>query len=284
MKKWLMEEPARLYFIVRAIVMLLAAIGVYVVEPEALEGALAALAVIFGVDAATTEATRAKVYAPATAHRIADAAIATAHSNPREAGPYILDLVTSLVPAAKLPAGIAAVAPLVAQFANRALTDDLRKTLQRKVHQQLRNAGVLRGRTIPPSTSIVALLAVILLAACTPVSRTVTAGLNAAAGDSATLAWAESEEGQTVGITFEPGDAPAVGVYVDILGSELQLGEVSGASRADCIEEEEATGILCLFGLVDGSIVIQLAGQDITATASYRRSPSGRPFLELLTD
>lgn len=283
MKRWLQDEPARLYFIVRAVVMLLAAVGVYAVEPEALEGVLSALAVLFGVDAATTEATRAKVYAPSTAQRIAETTLAASHSQPKhEAGTYIIDLVSSLVPGAKLPAALAAVAPLMAQFANRSLTDDLRKTLQRKVHERLRQTGVLRGRSIPPATSIVAL--VVLLSACAPVSRVITGGLNAAAGDSATLAWVEADDGTTVGITFEPGDAPAVGVILDILGENLVIGTVAGASAGDCAVEEGGTGAVCAFAAVEQPVVVALTGDDITATAGYRRTPSGRPYLEALTD
>lgn len=57
---------------------------------------------------------------------------------------FILGLVKNAVSAAKLPAALVAVAPLLAQFAQSEaiLTDDLRSTLQGKVLSILRKAGL----------------------------------------------------------------------------------------------------------------------------------------------
>lgn len=58
---------------------------------------------------------------------------------------FILGLVRNAVSAAKLPAALVAVAPLLAQFAQSEaiLTDDLRSTLQGKVLGVLRQAGLV---------------------------------------------------------------------------------------------------------------------------------------------
>lgn len=58
---------------------------------------------------------------------------------------FILDTVAALLPPLKLPAGLQAVAELLAQFAQSelVLTDDVRADLQRRVLAALRKAGVV---------------------------------------------------------------------------------------------------------------------------------------------
>lgn len=71
--------------------------------------------------------------------------LAFAASGQQTVTDFILGLVKNAVSAAKLPAALVAVAPLLAQFAQSEaiLTDDLRSTLQGKVLGLLRQAGLV---------------------------------------------------------------------------------------------------------------------------------------------
>lgn len=71
--------------------------------------------------------------------------LAFASSAQQSVTDFILGLVKNAVSAAKLPAALVAVAPLLAQFAQSEaiLTDDLRSTLQGKVLGLLRQAGLV---------------------------------------------------------------------------------------------------------------------------------------------
>lgn len=106
--------------------------------------------VAYGVAAAVTGFLGVNLFDLLSERRAADEGMAMLRMAALPAGTqqsvtdFILGLVRSAVSAAKLPAALVAVAPLMAQFAQSeaVLTDDLRSKLQGQVLHLLRKAGL----------------------------------------------------------------------------------------------------------------------------------------------
>jgi hypothetical protein len=146
MKHLLDIEPVQLFFALRAVLYLAAGIGLFGIAPEHTEAILGVLAAVLGVDAATTREARKRVMSPSSTEAIVGGLFVT------KVGRYIRDTVAKVVPQNRLTEGLALVAPLAIEYAQTELTDEARALLQRRVHEMLRAARLMKGRDIIPPT------------------------------------------------------------------------------------------------------------------------------------
>lgn len=253
-------DPAKVWLIIRQLITVAIALGAHFLADIPLEELAALWALIFGTDVSTTLAMRRSTFKPASALQLAHV------SFEQDGGPssFIYDLVAQSVPPRKLPHGLLAVAPIAREYANAALLDDnIRARVQREVHSALRAAGLLKGRSIGVSNLTLVLLLALALSACVPALNTLT-------GDDASLSYAPN------GIVFDAGSSPALDVLVDVQGLEL----VTTDERCTVYEG----GLDCRLGDVEGEVLLELSGYDVTALATFYRTIGGRPYQEVLGD
>lgn len=144
MKEFFNVEPLRAFVAIRTVIYLVVGIGAFGLAPEHAEAIIAILAVVFGVDLATSEDVRSRVFAPASV----DGIVGTLFVMP--AGRYVRGIVEELVPPGRVTDALALVAPIALEYAMRSIDDTERAAIQRRVHEVLRAARLLRGRDISP--------------------------------------------------------------------------------------------------------------------------------------
>lgn len=261
-------EPARVWLAVRVLgYILVGATGSWL-APDDLEQILAILAVLLGVDAATTEATRSKVYSPKSASDILAAAFVGA------VGGYIRTVVENTLPKNKVTEGLQAALPILAEFAQANLDTETRAKIQRKVHLALHSRGLIPKRNVPPSvTSIVLILPLVLaLSACVPIADLFGSTVEQINAGGADLAVVET------GIAFDPGEDVALAVLVTMYADEANVTD----ERCDVTTLDELAEVTCDLGDVAEETTIALSATNLSATATYQRTGSARFYSAVL--
>lgn len=115
-----------------------------------------------------------------------------------------------------------------------------------------------------------ALILTVALAACAPLQHATTGGLNAVAGDAASLTFVTASP---AGLEFDPGSSPALGVLVDV-----QADEITAYDQALCTPYKY--GVDCELGDVMSPTFIRISGTRVTASALYRRQGANRVYRE----
>jgi len=261
-------EPAIAFMAIRTLLYLAVGVTGSWLSPDTAEQVLGALALLLGVDVATTAGTRTRVTSPKTVGEL----VAATFVGP--VGEFIKNTVKALVPATRLVQGLNLVTPLLAQYADRQLDDDTRALIQRQVHLRLRNAGLIRKRDVNINSSLVLVIPflVLVLGACAPVAQFFGGTIDVVAGDDAQLTVVST------GIQFDPGEQPALRVGVDILGATL----ITSDPRCTLETLDDLQALDCRLGDVTQPTIISLSGTEVTATAQYQRPDRSRFFLTTL--
>lgn len=119
---------------------------------------------------------------------------------------------------------------------------------------------------------------ILLFVGCVPLQSVGRDLVDTLTGDRATLRYCEGGESFAApclgayGIAFDPADRPALAVILDVLGRDLTTND------ARC--EVVAAGLQCHLGDVAVPTAVSLTGQNVTATATYRRPGEGRIYQE----
>lgn len=262
-------EPARAYLFVRVVAYLILGATGSAIAPEQMEVILASLAMLLGVDAATTEATRRKVTSPRTAAEM------MAQLFVGEVGGHIRGLVEKALPESKWGPGLQAVVPILTEYAGQQLTPERRAEIQAKVDAALLQAGLVKARTWgPKAAGLLFLLVIVPLSGCAifqPVAQDVGGeAVDYVLGDIATLT-ATPE-----GTVFDPVEGEADGVVVNLVGAAI-LGEDPRCSPTEVPEGLE--GLSCFLGddVTDPTLVTVGATMGY-ASATYTRPGSSRPY------
>lgn len=116
--------------------------------------------------------------------------------------------------------------------------------------------------------SLVLLLALIMLAACSPALQdAASAGINTTIGDAAQL------EPRPTGLLFFP-QGRVTDVLIDVQGEELRALDPSDNCEGD------AAQLTCAIGTLTQPVTVELRGRDVSAVVFYKRS--GVPKFEVL--
>lgn len=144
MKKFMDLEPLRVYYALRVVLYLAAGAGLLSLAPEHVEPILIVLGVLLGIDTKTTQDARAKVMSPNTTETIVSGLFIT------ESGRFVRDIVEQLVPKNRLVEALALTASIALEYRAADMTDETRAVIQRRVHELLRAAKIVRGLDIKP--------------------------------------------------------------------------------------------------------------------------------------
>jgi hypothetical protein len=149
-------------------------------------------------------------------------------------GVFVVGVVSKMLPAMLVPIALNILKGVVQEHVTFDLTRDLQIRLTAEVHRVLRGAGLIKQTSIPRNVvSLVALVAILFLSSCdlpaviTPIGNSVTA-------DGATLIYSGT------GVTFDPGEADAEQVVVNIQGENVFTDEASCTDTAfsvSCVSE-----------------------------------------------
>ncbi|GEM47845.1 hypothetical protein [Deinococcus cellulosilyticus] len=110
-----------------------------------------------------------------------------------------------------------------------------------------------------------------VMVACAPAQQATTDVIDNTFGDDATIAFVQG------GVQFNPGSKPALGVIVVLQGQSLKALDAS----SPCKPNTDSTELSCELGDVSAAQTIGVSGQNVTASASYRRTGSNRVYLEV---
>lgn len=132
------KEPARAFQVVRLSAYLIA--GTYAaVETEQVDQVLMILAAVMGVDVASTEGTRSRVFSPETVKELVD--------DKSELTRLAFEVAEVVKPAKTTKADlINVVAPIVLQHRGKALTSDLKSQMATEIHSALLHASDKRKK------------------------------------------------------------------------------------------------------------------------------------------
>ena len=100
----------------------------------------------------------------------------------------------------------------------------------------------------------------LLMTACVPVANRAADLLERADGASVLYL--------TDGVGFDSGASPALGIILIVIGDDLVL--TAAPEGAACTLVEDV--IDCRLGDVDGRVAVLLTGQDVVASATFRRA------------
>jgi hypothetical protein len=259
-------EPARAFLLIRAVAYLAAGATGAWLSPDSIEPILGSLAILFGVDVTTTEATRRRVTSPETAGQLVASIFVG------EVGRYIR------VPKGKVTEGLRAALPVMTEFAASQLDEDARAKIQARVGTALYGAGLTKRRKWGPTSLLVALVMTVAVApACAPLLESIGGEAVDRTNDVILGDPDASLRGADAGLVFDPGENPAQAVVVFIIGEDLVIED----DRCSSIEAENAEAADCRRGDVTGPATIAVwpaEGASAYADATYTRDGSSVPY------
>lgn len=115
-------------------------------------------------------------------------------------------------------------------------------------------------------------MVVSLLTSCAAIQRIATDSLNTGSGDEAAVMYVV--DGDSPGVRFDPGPRVAEDVILDI-----QADTITDLDDARCTLYRY--GARCDLGTVAEPVLIPVSGTRVSATATYRRAGSNRPYHEI---